>query len=153
MRFIADAMLGRLARWLRFLGYDVLYFRDIEDSHLVRIARAEGRTLITRDRGIPKRFDVQCLLLNSETLKEQLSEVIERFPPPDETQQKRCMECNRLLKEVSKTEVKELVPDYVWFHREEFFLCPGCGRVYWEGSHIRNMRNKLNEMGISFNKR
>ncbi len=148
MKFVADAMLGRLAKWMRFLGYDVLYFKDIEDSQLVRIARSEGRILLTRDRGIPLRFRIKCILIQSEELQTQLQQVLKEFPLNAESILKRCMECNSLLEKVDKAEVDGLVPEFVRIHRDEFYLCPGCSKVYWEGTHTQNMMESLNEMGI-----
>lgn len=140
--FVADAMLGRLAKWMRFLGYDVLYFRDIDDRELVRIARAEGRILLTRDRRLPEDFSVECRLIGSEDLDEQLMEVLSEFPPPGSAS-RRCMRCNLLLEPVDKHGVKDFVPEYVFIHHDLFLSCPGCNRIYWEGSHIRNIVKRI----------
>ncbi|NOY40092.1 MAG: hypothetical protein GXO95_07680 [Nitrospirae bacterium] len=140
--FVADAMLGRLAKWMRFLGCDVLYFRDIDDRELVRIARAEGRVLLTRDRRLPEDFSVECRLIDSENLDEQLMEVLSEFPLPGNAS-RRCMRCNVSLEPVEKQEVKELVPEYVYMHHDLFQRCPMCNSIYWEGSHIRNILKKI----------
>ncbi len=140
--FAADAMLGRLAKWMRFLGYDVLYFRDIDDRELVRIARAEGRVLLTRDRRLPEEFRVRCLLVNSERVEEQLMEVLSEFPP-SRGATRRCMRCNMPLEPVDKHGVKDFVPEYIYMHHDLFLRCPGCNRIYWEGSHIRNITDKI----------
>ncbi len=146
MIFVADAMLGRLAKWLRFLGYDVLYFRDIDDRDLVRIARAEGRVLLTRDRTLAERFNVRSMLIRSDGLREQLLEVFSRFPP-GEGAPRRCMKCNVPLEPVAeKTEVRDLVPEYIYIHHDLFQRCPLCGGVYWQGSHARNIMEVIEEL-------
>ncbi len=146
VRFVADAMLGRLARYLRFLGYDVLYLRDMEDSQVVRAARAEGRVLLTRDRGIPRRFKVPCVLIESEKLPEQVRQVVEAYPPDTSLLGTRCMRCNALLRPVCRAEAEDSVPEYVLHTQKEFFRCPQCGRFYWEGSHMKNLQGRMDEL-------
>lgn len=144
--FIADAMLGRLARWMRFLGYDVQYYRDIDDRALVRLARSEGRILLTRDRELTKRFTVEHLLIESEDVKEQLREVVALFPV--ETSVRRCMHCNIPLEDINREIVQGLVPEYVYLHHRRFQRCNRCGRIYWEGSHTYNIGKLLQELNI-----
>jgi uncharacterized protein with PIN domain len=146
MVFVADAMLGRLARWMRFLGYDVLYYRDIEDRELVRISRASGRVIITRDRRLPKDFRVHCLLISSEEIEKQLLEVASKFPLPPEVK-RRCMKCNDALEGITeKEEVRDLLPDYIYIHHDTFQRCPSCGSIYWEGSHTKNMIKMIDKI-------
>ncbi|NOZ25753.1 MAG: hypothetical protein GXO94_06670 [Nitrospirae bacterium] len=140
--FIADVMLGRLAKWMRFVGHDVLYFREIDDRELVRMARAEGRVLLTRDRRLTEDFKVRCLLVGSERLDEQLEEVLSEFPPP-EGASRRCMRCNVPLETVDKQVVKDAVPEYVYIHHSLFQRCPKCGGIYWEGSHMKNILERI----------
>jgi len=149
--FVADAMLGRLAKWMRFLGYDILYFRDIDDRELVRIARAQGRLLLTRDRRLPQDFKVRCRLITSERLDEQLREVLSEFPPPRDAS-RRCMGCNMPLEPVEKHGVKDLVPEYVYVHHDLFLRCPGCNSIYWEGSHTRNIVERIARVNHSIAK-
>ncbi len=152
MAFVADVMLGRLARWMRFLGFDVLYFRDIDDRELVRISRAEGRVLLTRDRGLPRDFTVRCLLVGSEDLKAQLTEVLSVFPP-DANAPRRCMRCNGELEEVEgKESVRDHVPEYVYIHHDSFLRCTGCDALYWEGSHPRNIREEIGRISAEMGK-
>ncbi len=139
-------MLGRLARHLRFLGFDVLYLKDMEDSQVVRIARSEGRVLLTRDRGIPKRFKLPCILIKSENLKDQIIQVIEKYPPEPSLVGTRCLKCNSPLLPATKEEVSDSVPEYVLHNHREFFRCPDCGRVYWEGSHVKNLQGSMDEL-------
>lgn len=144
--FIADAMLGRLARWMRFLGYDVQYYRDIDDRALVRLARSEGRILLTRDMELTKRFTIEHLLIKSEDVKEQLREVIALFP--GETSSRRCMHCNVPLEGIEKKMAAGLVPEHVYIHQQRFQRCSKCGRIYWEGSHTHNIWKILRKLNV-----
>ncbi len=148
--FIADAMLGRLARWLRILGYDTLYNKDIADSDLIRIARQEGRIVLTRDRGITAKKTIRgYIFITSDHIADQLREVFQvlsmrGFPRPEPFT--RCPVCNSQLKRLTKKEVSGLVPDHVYLNNSEFSCCPSCGRIYWRGSHEANMRRVLGDI-------
>jgi hypothetical protein len=144
--FIADAMLGRLARWMRFLGYDVQYYRDIDDKALVRLVRSEDRILLTRDRELIKRFTVEHVLIKSEDVKKQLKEVITLFPR--ETSSRRCMHCNIPLEDIEKEMAEGLVPEHVYLHHRRFQRCSKCRRIYWEGSHTNNILKILRELDV-----
>lgn len=142
-RFIADAMLGRLARWLRTLGFDTAYDDRIADAELVRRAVAEERYILTRDRRIPEEWRVaHCLNLRSEKPLEQLAEVVSaldlRAPARLFT---RCRVCNAVLVAVDGSEVTGQVPPRVLEREPAFVRCPDCGRIYWEGSHTARMRS------------
>jgi hypothetical protein len=144
-RFCADAMLGRLARWLRVLGYDTTWQAHVEDGALVRLALDEGRVLLTRDRDLPRQWRVpRCLVLGSDAPLEQLREVVERCGlDPRRPLFRRCTRCNAPTGSVPRAEVAGRVPARVWRREERFTVCPGCGRVYWQGSHARRMRRTL----------
>lgn len=144
-RFIADVMLGRLARWLRTLGFDTAYDDAITDTELVRRAFAEGRYILTRDRRLPEQWRITgALLLESEKPLDQLREVVRRFGlQPSERLFSRCLVCNAEVVPASPEEVEALVPPLIRERHESFFRCPNCGRVYWEGSHTRRMRSAL----------
>ncbi len=136
-------MLGRLARWLRILGYDTLYKRDISDRELIRIAKQEGRVILTRDSGLLNHKGVRCIFVRSDFIKEQLKEVLTflsqrgfSIPGPFI----RCPLCNGLLQEIPKAEAQALVPDHVYLRNNHFARCPGCGRIYWSGSHEERIR-------------
>lgn len=140
MRFVADSMLGKLARFLRMLGQDVLFFRDAQDPFLLYTAKETGRILVTRDRGLYRdalRVGVKAVLVRSNHVKEQLRELLEAtgFVP---ARPERCIVCNGPLKKVDRCEIEGLVPDFVLYRNSEFFMCGSCGKVYWQGSHVRN---------------
>lgn len=141
-RFVADAMLGRLARWLRLLGLDCACDSTITDEALVRLALAENRTILTRDRRLPKEWWIEDIyLVQSEILREQLVDVIQRFGLGSSIViLSRCSACNRTLNPISSAEVSGRVPPRVFSLQETFFECPGCQRVYWEGSHAARIR-------------
>jgi len=144
IKFIADVMVGKLARWLRVLGFDVLYSNRFEDDELVQIAEAEGRVILTRDRRLAaRRLKTQCLLIESDSYKEQLQQVISAFQLTEFTTFSRCIECNGLLRSVDKEEVFEKVPPFVYLTQNRFAFCPSCGRVYWPGTHAANMLKRL----------
>lgn len=147
MKFIADAMLGRLARWLRLLGYDALYYPQIEDGLLLRIAREENRILLTRDTRLVKVRGVQRHLLLSENNPfEQLKKVIAAFNLKDFSLMSRCAECNASLTVVPKENIKNFVPEYVYRTSDVFKQCEGCGKLYWKGTHPEKFKKKLSEV-------
>jgi len=147
-RFIADAMLGRLARWLRILGIDTAYEADIEDAELVRRALAERRTILTCDRPLREQWRVEdILVLDCWAVMEQLREVVRRFGLQGHIRLfSRCSCCNAPLREASVQDAAERAPEYVLRNTEEFQRCPSCGRVYWEGSHTERIRRALADL-------
>lgn len=139
-RFIADAMLGSLAKWLRIMGFDTLYYRVIDDNELVRTAKQEGRILITRDTGICRSKKAgKCLLIHTENTKEQLREVMKviGIQPEMISSSQRCAICNGELISAERSSVSGDTPEHVFRHASAFLKCGECGKVYWEGSHKR----------------
>ena len=143
MKFIVDGMLGRLAKWLRILGYDTAYFPHMDDDQLVRLARAEGRLLLTRDRGLARRRGLQCLLIESDHLEEQLGQVLAELALTGEHPFSRCPVCNTPLQKVKKPELEERVPPHIFRTHKDFSLCPNCDKIYWPGTHWARMQEKL----------
>lgn len=143
MKFIVDGMLGRLAKWLRILGYDTAYSPYLDDDQLVRLARAEGRLLLTRDRGLARRRGLQCLLIESDHLEEQLGQVLAEPALAGEHPFSRCPVCNTPLQKVDKTELEGRVPPHIFRTHKDFSLCPNCDKIYWPGTHWARMQEKL----------
>lgn len=136
-KFLCDAMLGSLARWLRFFGFDTLYpAPGPEDSELAERARNENRWLLTRDHELAA-VGPRSLLVRSSGLEDQLVEVFGRLGlrPRPTLENARCGECNGGFEEVSHDEVAEVVPRHVLATSPRFRRCKGCERVYWPGSH------------------
>jgi uncharacterized protein with PIN domain len=143
-RFAADRMLGKLAKWLRVMGEDVVYGEHLSGSGLIRVARAENRLILTRDRGLKKRQPPDYLFIESDHYREQLRQVIRvcGLRPLDHAFA-RCLECNLLLEPRSKAEVEKRVPPYVFATQENFSWCPKCRRVFWPGTHHERMLEEL----------
>jgi uncharacterized protein with PIN domain len=150
--FIVDSNAGKLARWLRMMGYDTLFFNDIEDGRLVDMAMKEGRVVVTRDTQIAKRRvatngSLRVILTRDDDPRRQLLQVMKELSLDcRQTQFTRCLECNRRLKPRSKEEVKDLVPPYVFSTQAQYMQCPSCNRVYWQGTHWQRMKNDLEEI-------
>jgi len=142
-RFVADVMLGRLARWLRALGYDTLYSRDASDARLLGIALREGRRLLTRDTGLARRARATGLLIRAEDLDAQIREVMTACGLVARVPLSRCLECNGTLTRRHPEEVRERVPPYTLATQREFWTCAGCGRVFWAGSHAPGILSRL----------
>lgn len=144
-------MLGRLARWMRVLGYDVIYFPCISDEELIELSFSEGRTILTRDTLLIKRKTVRDnhLFIRGDDYRDQLREVIQRYPV--ETGMlpfSRCLLCNTSLAPVSRDSVRDRVPAYVFKTQERYAACPSCGRIYWGATHVEEMRKALRSIGI-----
>jgi hypothetical protein len=142
-RFIADVMLGRLARWLRALGYDTLYFRDAPDRRLLGIALREERCLLTRDVGLARRAGPAGLLVRRDGVDAQLREVAEALGLSAPAPMGRCLLCNGRLASRRPDEVRGRVPAYTAATQPVFRACEECGRVFWPGSHAPGILARL----------
>jgi len=145
-RFIADVHLARLARMLRFAGYDTLWRPDWQDVELAARARADARIVLTRDRDLLMHRDVErgCHLRDAAPAA-QLAELVRRLGLDlrGRLRAGRCLECNLVLQPVGKAEVAAELPEGTREHFERFWRCPGCGGVFWCGSHWKRMRATL----------
>ena len=149
MKFLADRMLGKLAKWLRFLGYDTLYPEVLDDDELIQISKSESRVLLTRDRTIAqskrKLEGVPAICyVESENVDHQLEQVIKDLNLEiGDKILTRCAECNGELTEVDKNAVQGHVARGVFERQDKFWQCPGCRKYYWEGSHYDKITKKI----------
>lgn len=148
LKFIADAMLGKLARWLRIVGYDVVYEPFISDDDLIARAIYEHRIILTMDRKLTERQSAKnSLLIKSHYYKEQLKQVIAQFNIDYKSGIfTRCLVCNKLLDSIEKEKIRDRVPPYVYSTQDEFDICQQCRRVYWSGTHRTKMLQMLDEI-------
>ena len=147
-RFVADRMLGKLAKWLRVLGYDVVYLKKAAEEEILQNLQ-EGRTLLTRNRRARSWHGKgRVFMVNNDDPKIQLCEVVKglRLAESDSAMFSRCLSCNRPLAAVRREEVREEVPDYIYQRQKEFHRCIDCGKVYWHGSHAARMRQQVREI-------
>jgi uncharacterized protein with PIN domain len=155
-RFVADSMVGRLARWLRAFGFDVVYHPFADDREVLAWARERAAILLTRDTGLRAAAAtarrrgrvaslVRVIFIEHDNPEQQLQQVVQETPL-DLTQARpltRCTMCNTELVWASRDEVWDQVPPFIYLTHESFARCPGCRRVYWEGTHVGRMRARL----------
>lgn len=142
-------MLGRLAKWLRIIGQDVIYGPHLTGYGLIRAARVETRLILTRDRRLKQKQPPAFLFIDSNHYREQLRQVIRECGLElGKNLFTRCSECNSLLQSRAKETVDKLVPPYVFSTQEKFSWCPSCRRVYWPATHHQKMLEELKNMGI-----
>ena len=139
-RFIADAMLGKLARWLRLLGYDTLYSQE-SDSIIVQHARSQDRILLTRDRGLAARRGLRVILLTSTDLEMQVAQVHAAVGIPPLIP--RCMICNGSLNFISLEMAHPHIPPHIAATHRDFHQCQQCGKIYWSGTHWDGIRSRI----------
>lgn len=138
-----------MARWLRAMGQDVVYDPFMPDSMLMRRAREEGRILLTRDTRLLLVKDVPShLFISHDRLEDQIVQVITSLAlePNEEEFLTRCLECNGLLKQVEKEAIKGRVYPYVYATQDKFQECPDCRRLYWGGTHVPRLKDKLQRL-------
>ncbi|MCX8127059.1 MAG: Mut7-C RNAse domain-containing protein [Dehalococcoidia bacterium] len=152
MKFVVDENAGRLARWLRLMGYDTRLFSGRDDGQMIKIALTEGRTMLTRDRQILRRRlvtsgKVKAVLLHDDNPWTQLQQVmgtlkLEPYYRPFSI----CLECNEPLVPREREAVRDLVPVYVFQTQSQYTQCPKCRRVYWRGTHWEAMNRQLKSL-------
>ncbi|MBI2164912.1 MAG: Mut7-C RNAse domain-containing protein [Chloroflexi bacterium] len=150
-RFIVDLNVGRLARWLRVLGYDALFLPSGSDDDLIRVAWQQGRIILTKDRGLLQRRavtrgPVRALHVRSDDVWEQLQQVVGELGLEMRYLFCRCIECNEPLSPVERQLVEGRVPPYVLQTQRQFMECLSCRRVYWKGTHWQNMQAELSKV-------
>src|SRR5438477_12360736 len=152
MEFIADGHLGKLARDLRLLGFDIAYDRDADDRQLLAIMRDSNRALLTRDRRLLMHAIVQHgYYLRSQNPNNQTIEVLKRFDLFSAIAPfTRCLRCNTPLEEVEKNEVIQKLEPLTKIYYEQFRRCVGCGQIYWAGSHFSKLQKRVEEIRAQF---
>ncbi len=148
MKFIADRTLGKLARKLRVLGLDVVYWGGGNLEEAFKKARTEDRVLLTRSRKIHgKSGDLQAVAVDANDPREQVREVLAKLhlEPPAEKFFSRCLVCNQELHPIPKEEAEKKVPDFIYRSYDSFHICPRCHRLYWPGTHLERMKEEMEE--------
>lgn len=146
MKFIADRTLGKLARKLRVLGYDAVYWRGGKLEEAAKVAAAEGRVLLTRSRRVQEKDEgLQILVVEANDPKEQIQQVLFdlKLRPAADQIFSRCLMCNEALLPVPKGEVEGRVPDFIHRSYNSFHICPRCRRIYWPGTHFQRMKKEM----------
>lgn len=148
MKFILTKELGRLAKWLRILGYDTLYFNQDNLSSLIIQALRDNRIILTRNHRLPQSRGVKILVIKAERTKEQMSELLEtqKLEVDSDKMFSRCIICNEGLADIDKEKIKDKVPEYVFKTQDNFITCPQCNRIYWQGTHWGNVTKILDEI-------
>ena len=136
-KFVVDVQLGKLARYLRMLGFDVLYSNSYNDDEIVKVSRIEKRTILTKDRNILKRSEVtHGYFVRNDDIVNRTKEIIKRFDLKKEINEfTRCLECNNLLHSVIKEDIIDKIPTKVARWQDTFFICSICKKIYWRGTH------------------
>ena len=150
-KFIADIMVGRLARYLRIFGYDVLYFHKISDAHLIKKAEKESRIVLTRDSRMIRRSPfiygrVKFLFIKNDKVLKQLEQIKNELNIKLSINLIRCIECNHILKKVDKEKVRGKVPIFVYKSTDDFAYCSNCDKYYWKGSHLELMNKRFSSL-------
>jgi uncharacterized protein with PIN domain len=148
MRFAVDKMLGRLAKWLRILGYDTLFDPYVSSATIAEQAVKEQRIFITRDPKLTKHSDpLSFFIVQSEDYRQQLREVVGHFNLDISSKLfTRCTLCNKEIVPVEKEMVRDRIPGKSALNFEKFYECPQCKRVYWGGTHTQNTEKRLKEI-------
>lgn len=153
-RFVVDSMLGHVARWLRLLGYDTLYYRKIDDWKLLKIAKNEDRILLTRDQGLynrAKKLRIRAFFVEDPDISSVLAELSTRFNIQLEFNKNdtRCPNCNTPLRyTTSVAEIAHKVSKNIALKYREFWICPSCKKVYWQGTHWKTINDILENSKI-----
>jgi hypothetical protein len=147
-RFIADVMLGRLAKWLRIAGFDVLYSNRYTDEELIALSGSESRILLSRDTRLLVRRGVRNFIyLESEKVSDQIRQIfLATHTTSLPNLLTRCLECNELLHDMPRDEARDVVPPFVFKTQPGFKSCPRCRRIYWAGTHRQSVLRTLKSL-------
>jgi len=150
VKFLADSMLGKLARWLRMLGQDVAYNIQLKDNELLDLAKKESRVLLSKDLELYQRAiarDVDAFFVEGKSESERLAEVAKRYGLnlSFDMEKSLCPVCNTKLTATPKEELSGELQKNTFTYYEKFWKCPNCGQIYWQGAHWKQISNTLNE--------
>jgi len=147
-KFVVDVQLGKLARYLRMLGFDVLYSNSYNDNEIVKVSRIEKRTILTKDRNILKRSEVtHGYFVRNDDIVNQTKEIIKRFDLKKEINEfTRCLECNNFLQSVIKEDIIDQIPTKVARWQDSFIICSNCNNIYWQGAHHQKMNTLIQSL-------
>ena len=150
IRFIVSRELGRLARWLRILGYDTSYFNSTDKRNLLITALREERLIITRTSALKDHHGLEMVYIESDKVEKQIKQVITELKLiiPQKVLFSRCVECNQILQNISKQEAEGKVPPDVFKTVEQFRKCPDCKKIYWVGTHWNNVKKFAAQLGV-----
>ena len=145
MKFVVDGMLGKLAKWLKILGFDTVYLNRADDREVLQTARSQDRVLLTKDHGLLGRArGLRSLFVESDDWPDQLAQVLDTFRIGGAVRpHSRCLACNVKLKTIPKENARNLVTPFILEKSSSFALCPSCERVYWQGTHFRSMDKRI----------
>lgn len=148
MKLLLTQELGRLAKWLRILGFDAEYSKESNPASLIIRALREERIILSRNHRLPAARGLKIIILKEEKIREQLREALKilGIEPSGQIMFKRCTICNVELEPIVKEKVKGKVPEYVFRTQESFFICPKCNRIYWHGTHWGNVNSIIKEL-------
>ncbi len=147
-RFLADEMLGTLVKWLRIMGYDTLYAKDMKDGEIAALAMREGRSLLTRDKALAKAVGGSGLYVISDVIEEQVAQVAGGYGLNFDASYTRCALCNGALKSIPPDEARDEAPARSFGMTDRFFRCQGCSKLYWEGTHWNKIKERLRDFGL-----
>jgi len=148
VKFFVTKELGKLAKWLRILGFDTCYSSSSQKSHIIISSLREGRIILTKNKRIGSRVGICFVYIKDDFIKEQLQQIIKELKLVIDKDKffSRCVLCNQALIFINKQNVKSKVPEYVYNTQEVFSECVKCGRIYWKGTHWGNAEEVLNEV-------
>jgi len=150
VKFLADSMVGKLARWLRMLGQDVAYNVNLNDNELLDLAKKENRVLLSKDLQLYQRAnarDIEAFFVEGKSESERLAEVAKRYGLElvIDMEKSRCPLCNTRLTATPKEQLSGELQKNTFTYYEKFWKCPKCGQIYWQGAHWRQISSTLNE--------
>ena len=146
--FITTRELGKLAKWLRVLGYDSVYYGGTKESDLIIQAIRDRRNLLTRSERLTKYKGIQVIVITSDHVEEQMEQVVRELglALDEEKLFTRCVGCNSELSDIEKQAVRGKVPEYIFNTEEDFKQCLKCGKIFWKGTHWDNVERKFREL-------